>query len=186
MIGYVSTLRADLVIVRGDVMKDISATQNIEKVFSDGKAMDTSFHANYRNPIPRPMSDLVASFSRGRPVFGHTLDIFTAAANYYQSVEHSWSVVYTSIQDPKKKNDLDIGRMLGKIDTAEVHAHMEPAMFDKIINVALGIAEFAAKPGLKGKSAQSLTDMSLARELEQAGFFAASNRVQPEHGKRAE
>lgn len=69
----------------------------------------------------------------GRPVFGHTLDIFTAAANGYQSVEHSWSVVYTSIQDPKKKNDLDIGRMLGKIDTAEVHAHMEPAIFDKII-----------------------------------------------------
>ena len=69
----------------------------------------------------------------GRPVFGHSLDIFTAAANGYQSVEHSWSVVYTSIQDPKKKNALDIGRMLGKIDTAEVHAEMEPAMFDKII-----------------------------------------------------
>lgn len=69
----------------------------------------------------------------GRPVFGHSLDIFTAAANGYQSVEHSWSVVYTSIQDPKKKNALDIGRMLGKVDTAEVHAQMEPAMFDKII-----------------------------------------------------
>ena len=69
----------------------------------------------------------------GRPVFGHSLDIFTAAANGYQSVEHSWSVVYTSIQDPKKKHDLDIGRMLGKVDTADVHAHMEPAMFDKII-----------------------------------------------------
>ena len=71
----------------------------------------------------------------GRPVFGHSLDIFTAAANGYQSVEHSWSVVYTSIQDPKKKNDLDIGRMLGKVDTADVHAQMEPAMFDKIIKV---------------------------------------------------
>ena len=73
----------------------------------------------------------------GRPVFGHSLDIFTAAANGYQSVEHSWSVVYTSIQDPKKKNDLDIGRMLGKVDTAEVHAQMEPAMFDKIIKVMI-------------------------------------------------
>ncbi len=69
----------------------------------------------------------------GRPVFGHSLDIFTAAANGYQSVEHSWSVVYTSIQDPKKKQALDIGRMLGKIDTADVHAQMESAMFDKII-----------------------------------------------------
>jgi imidazolonepropionase-like amidohydrolase len=73
----------------------------------------------------------------GRPVFGHSLDIFTAAANGYQSVEHSWSVVYTSIQDPKKKHDLDIGRMLRKIDTDEVHAQMEPAMFDKIIKVMI-------------------------------------------------
>jgi hypothetical protein len=73
----------------------------------------------------------------GRPVFGHSLDIFTAAANGYQSVEHSWSVVYTSIQDPKKKHDLDIGRMLGKVDTADVHAQMEPAMFDKIIKVMI-------------------------------------------------
>lgn len=73
----------------------------------------------------------------GRPVFGHSLDIFTAAANGYQSVEHSWSVVYTSIQDPKKKHDLDIGRMLGKVDTAEVHAHMEPAMFDRIIKTMI-------------------------------------------------
>ena len=71
----------------------------------------------------------------GRPVFGHSLDIFTAATNGYQSVEHSWSVVYTSIQDPKKKHDLDIGRMLGKVDTADVHAQMEPAIFAKIIKV---------------------------------------------------
>jgi Amidohydrolase family len=73
----------------------------------------------------------------GRPVFGHSLDIFTAAANGYQSVEHSWSVVYTSIQDPKKKHELDIGRMLGKVDTADVHAQMEPAMFDKIIKAMI-------------------------------------------------
>src|SRR6266700_2477557 len=73
----------------------------------------------------------------GRPVFGHSLDIFTAAANGYQSVEHSWSVVYTSIQDPKKKHDLDIGRMLRKVDTDEIHAQMEPAMFDKIIKVMI-------------------------------------------------
>ena len=73
----------------------------------------------------------------GRPVFGHSLDIFTAAANGYQSVEHSWSVVYTSIQDPKKKHELDIGRMLRKVDTDEVHAQMEPKMFDKIIKAMI-------------------------------------------------
>jgi imidazolonepropionase-like amidohydrolase len=48
---------ADLVVVRGDVMSDITATQNVEKVFMDGKAVDTSFNPNYRNPIPRTISD---------------------------------------------------------------------------------------------------------------------------------
>jgi len=70
-----------------------------------------------------------------RPVFGHSLDIFTSANNGYQSTEHSWSVLYTSIQDPKKKADLDIARMKGQVDTAEAHIHMEPAMFDRIIKV---------------------------------------------------
>jgi len=71
----------------------------------------------------------------GRPVFGHTLDIFTAAENGYNSVEHSWSVVYTSIQDTKKRHDLDMARMRRKIDTAEIHAYMEPATFDRLIKV---------------------------------------------------
>jgi imidazolonepropionase-like amidohydrolase len=48
---------ADLVLVRGDVTKDISASQNVEKVFMDGKPVDTSFHPNYRNPIPRTIAD---------------------------------------------------------------------------------------------------------------------------------
>ena len=47
--------------------------------------------------------------------------------------------------------------------------------YPKIDNVALGIAEFAAKPGLKGKSAETLTDSSLVRELDQEGFFARLN-----------
>lgn len=69
----------------------------------------------------------------GRPVLGHSLDIFASANAGYQSVEHSWSVLFTSIQDAKKKAELDIARMKGKVDTAEAHIHMEPAMFDKII-----------------------------------------------------
>jgi imidazolonepropionase-like amidohydrolase len=71
----------------------------------------------------------------GRPVFGHSLDIFASANAGYRSVEHSWSGLYTSIQDPKKKADLDSVRMTGKIDTPEAHIHMEPEMFDRIIKV---------------------------------------------------
>lgn len=58
--------------------------------------------------------------------------------------------------------------------------------FPKLDNVALGIAEFAAKPGLKGKTAEALTDLSLVRELENEGFFSSVDRVRSEHGERAE
>ncbi len=61
---------ADLVIVRGDVMKDISATQNIEKVFSDGKAVDTSFHRQLSQSdsaadVGSFYHQFIASFPRG-------------------------------------------------------------------------------------------------------------------------
>jgi len=48
---------ADLVVVRGGPMKNISATQNVEMVFMDGRLMDISFHPDYRNPLPRPIAD---------------------------------------------------------------------------------------------------------------------------------
>jgi imidazolonepropionase-like amidohydrolase len=48
---------ADLVLVRGDPLKNISDTQNVEMVFSDGRKVDTSFHADYKNPMPRPIED---------------------------------------------------------------------------------------------------------------------------------
>src|SRR4029077_20165968 len=43
--------------------------------------------------------------------------------------------------------------------------------FPKLENVALGIEEFAGKPGLKGKRAEDLTDLSLVKELESQSFF---------------
>ena len=69
----------------------------------------------------------------GKPVIAHSLDIFAATDAGYQSVEHSWSVAYTSVQDLKKRAELDLARMNKKITTAEMHAQMEPQMFDRII-----------------------------------------------------
>jgi len=48
---------ADLLIVRGDPLRNISDTQNVDMVFIDGKKMDISYHADYKNPIPRPIED---------------------------------------------------------------------------------------------------------------------------------
>lgn len=53
----------------------------------------------------------------------------------------------------------------------------------KLENVALGIEEFAAKPGLKGKRAEDLTDGDFVGELERDGFFKRLYNIPPEHGE---
>jgi NitT/TauT family transport system substrate-binding protein len=58
--------------------------------------------------------------------------------------------------------------------------------FPKLENVALGIEEFGSKPGLKGKRAEELTDLTLVKELENEGFFNRLYRARTEHGERAE
>ena len=45
---------ADLVIIDGDPIKDIWATQNVKMVLLSGKVMDIKFHADHANPIPSP------------------------------------------------------------------------------------------------------------------------------------
>ncbi len=50
-------------------------------------------------------------------------------------------------------------------------------------NVALGIEEFAMKPGLKGKTAVSLTDATVVKQLEDDGFFDRLYRKPREHGE---
>jgi ABC-type nitrate/sulfonate/bicarbonate transport system substrate-binding protein len=56
----------------------------------------------------------------------------------------------------------------------------------KVENVALGIEEFSAKPGLRNKRAQDLVDAELVRELETEGFFTRLYRQPAEHGKYGE
>jgi ABC-type nitrate/sulfonate/bicarbonate transport system substrate-binding protein len=58
--------------------------------------------------------------------------------------------------------------------------------YPKLENVALGIEEFGAKPALKGKRAEDLTDLSLLRELEKEDFFDRPAKNPAMHGDRAE
>jgi adenine deaminase len=45
---------ADIVIIAGDPLKDIWATQNVKMLIMNGKLADTRFNSDYKNPIPSP------------------------------------------------------------------------------------------------------------------------------------
>jgi imidazolonepropionase-like amidohydrolase len=45
---------ADLIVVNGDPLKDITQLRRIDTVIKDGESLDISFHADFSNPIPRP------------------------------------------------------------------------------------------------------------------------------------
>ncbi|MGH7871603.1 MAG: ABC transporter substrate-binding protein [Candidatus Binatia bacterium] len=67
-----------------------------------------------------------------------------------------------------------------------VHGAIPERPYPRLENVALGIEEFGAKPGLKGKRAENLTDQSLVKEIDNEGFFDRLYRKPAEHGTRAE
>jgi hypothetical protein len=47
---------ADLVILRGDPLANIANTRTIDAVMLNGRILDTTYHAHFQNPIPRPIS----------------------------------------------------------------------------------------------------------------------------------
>ena len=47
---------ADLIIIDGDPLMDITRTRKIEMVIKDGAILDTSYHASFFNPFPRSHS----------------------------------------------------------------------------------------------------------------------------------
>jgi imidazolonepropionase-like amidohydrolase len=48
---------ADLVVLDSNPLDDITATQRIHLVFQEGRPVKPEYHADYRNPIPRPQPD---------------------------------------------------------------------------------------------------------------------------------
>ena len=84
---------------------------------------------------------------------------------------------YLNVEDPA---------LLDFMYRTYVHGAIPEKPFPRLENVALGIEEFAAKHGVKGKKAENMTDQSLVKELETQGFFIRLYRERPEHGERAQ
>jgi hypothetical protein len=73
----------------------------------------------------------------GKPVIGHSVNMFDAIDAGYTSIEHSWAVMFTTIRDEKKRADIDMARMTGKVGTVEAHTNMEPDQFGAIIKAMI-------------------------------------------------
>jgi hypothetical protein len=71
----------------------------------------------------------------GKPIGGHSEDIFVSAQNGYEFVEHSYAVVSSTIKDPKKKEDLNRRRAAfrDRMSTPEYHYYAEQENFDELI-----------------------------------------------------
>jgi ABC-type nitrate/sulfonate/bicarbonate transport system substrate-binding protein len=67
-----------------------------------------------------------------------------------------------------------------------VHGAIPQRPFPRLENITLGIEEFGAKPGLRDKRAEDITDGSLVKDLEGQGFFTRLYRQPMEHGKYGE
>lgn len=48
---------ADVILIDGDPLADIRATQKIRTVIMDGKIVDTTLDPNFQNPLPRPVAE---------------------------------------------------------------------------------------------------------------------------------
>jgi ABC-type nitrate/sulfonate/bicarbonate transport system substrate-binding protein len=69
---------------------------------------------------------------------------------------------YLGVKDPA---------MLEFVFRTYVHGAIPRRPFPKSEVIALGLEEFGAKPGVKGKNADDLIDTTLLRDLEREGFF---------------
>jgi imidazolonepropionase-like amidohydrolase len=71
----------------------------------------------------------------GRPIGGHSEDIYMSVGNGFDFVEHSHAVVATSIKDPKKKDELARRRTAprNRMTTVEFHSYAEAENFDELV-----------------------------------------------------
>jgi imidazolonepropionase-like amidohydrolase len=73
----------------------------------------------------------------GKPIGGHSEDIFASVQSGYNFVEHSYAVVSSTIRDPKKKAELNRRRAAfrDRLSTPEYHYYAEQENFDELIRL---------------------------------------------------
>ena len=121
--------------------------------------------------------------------FTVTRDLLTKSRNVVKGFVQALCEAIALAREDRSWADRIYGRHLNVKDPAllnfmyrtYVEGAIPPRPFPKAENVALGIEEFAAKPGLKNKKPGDLIDESIMRELESEGLFQRLYRKLREH-----
>ena len=111
--------------------------------------------------------------------FAVTRELLTNSRNVVKRFVQALCEAIALARDDRSWADRIYGRYLKVEDPALLdfmyRTYVEGAIpqrpFPKAENVALGIEEFAAKPGLKNKKTTDIVDESIMRELENEGLF---------------
>ena len=121
--------------------------------------------------------------------FAVTRDLLTRSRNTVKGFVQALCEAIALARDDRSWADRIYGRYLNVKDPAlldfmyrtYVKGAIPERPFARVENVALGIEEFAAKPGLKNKKPGDLVDDSIMRELESEGLFQRLYRKPREH-----
>ena len=121
--------------------------------------------------------------------FAVTRDLLTRSRNTVKGFVQALCEAIALARDDRSWADRIYGRYLNVKDPALLNfmylTYVKGAIperpFARVENVALGIEEFAAKPGLKNKKAGDLVDDSIMKELESEGLFQRLYRKPREH-----
>ena len=57
---------ADIIVVNGDPLADITALRKIETVIKNGEIMDIGYHPDYSNPLPKPFEGVIHAYPQPR------------------------------------------------------------------------------------------------------------------------
>ncbi len=114
----------------------VKSAEEARKAVQELLAQGADIIKVYEDTLPEAIKAAAEEAHKaGRPIGGHSENIYMSVANGYDFVEHSHAVVATSIKDPKKKEELARRRTAtkGRMATVEFHYYAEPENFDELI-----------------------------------------------------
>ena len=121
---------------RGEIT--VANAEEAKKAVQELVATGADIIKVYEKTGPEAMkAAAVEARKAGKPIGGHSEDIFASVQSGYNFVEHSYAVVSSTIKDPKKKQELNKRRAAfqDRISTPEYHYYAEQENFDELIRL---------------------------------------------------